>query len=82
MCGLHGARKGNYFGGEPIGRTEVEVRVEKLKNGKVTSNKEITGEMIKGKDDRVVDSIWRLCKMALRVKLCCAWRLFICCWLI
>ena len=25
-----------YFGGEPIGRAEIEVRVGKLKNGKVT----------------------------------------------
>ena len=32
MCGFDGIRRGNYFGGEPIGR--VEVRVGKLKNGK------------------------------------------------
>ena len=34
MCGFDGIRRGNYFGGEPIGRDEVEVRVGKLKNGK------------------------------------------------
>ena len=36
-------RRGNYFGGEPIGRAEVEVRVGKLKNGKVAGKDEITG---------------------------------------
>ena len=25
MCGFDGIRRGNYFGGEPIGRAEVEV---------------------------------------------------------
>ena len=39
MCGFDGVRRGNYFGGEPIRRMEVEVRVEKLKNGK----DEVTG---------------------------------------
>ena len=24
MCGFDGIRRGNYFGGEPIGRAEVE----------------------------------------------------------
>ena len=36
----------------------------KLKNGKATGNDEITGEMIQGGSDRVVDCIWRLCNMA------------------
>ena len=31
------------FGGEPIGRTEVEMRVGKLKNGKATGKDGITG---------------------------------------
>ena len=48
MCGFHGIRRGNYFGGEPIGRVEAEVRVGKLKNGKTAVNDEITGKMIKG----------------------------------
>ena len=43
---LIGIRRGNYFGGEPIGRAEDEVRVGKLKNGKDTGGDEITGEMI------------------------------------
>ena len=40
---------------ESIGRTEVEVRVVKVKNGKAASKDGITGEMIKGGGDRVVD---------------------------
>ena len=31
MRGFDGIQRGNYFGGEPITRTEVEVRVESLK---------------------------------------------------
>ena len=64
MCGFDGIWRGNYFRGEPIGIAEVEVRVGKLKNGKATSKDEITGEMIKGGGNRVVDWIWRLCNMA------------------
>ena len=43
MCGFDGIRRGNYLGGEPIRRVEVEVRVAKLKNGKVAGKDEITG---------------------------------------
>ena len=43
MYGFDGTRRGNYFGGDPIKRGEVEVRVEKLKNVKATSKDEITG---------------------------------------
>ena len=32
MCGFDGIRRGNYFGREPIGRAEIEVRMGKLKN--------------------------------------------------
>ena len=35
-----------------------------LKNGKAAGGDEITGEMIKGGGDRVVNWIWRLCIMA------------------
>ena len=63
MCGFDGIRRGNYIGREPIGRAKVEVRVGKLKNGKAAGNDEITGEMIKGGGDRVVDWFWRLCNM-------------------
>ena len=62
MCGFDG--RGNCFGGEPIGRAEVEIGVGKLKNGKAAGKDEVTGEMIKGGGDRVVDWIWRLCNMA------------------
>ena len=44
--------------------SEVDVRVGKLMNGKVAGKDEITGEMIKGGNDRVVDWIWRLYNMA------------------
>ena len=40
------------------------MRVRKLKNGKAASKDEITGEMIKSGGDKVVDWIWKLCKMA------------------
>ena len=53
ICGFDGIRRFSYFGGEPIRRAEVEVRVGKLKNGKTA-----------GGDDRVVDWIWRLCNMS------------------
>ena len=63
MYGFDGIRRENYFGGEPIGRAEVEVRMGKLGNGNATDKDEITREMIKGGGDRVVDWIWGLCNM-------------------
>ena len=66
MFVFDGVQRGNYFGGEPIiGRAEVEVRVGKFKNGKSTVKDDITGEVIKGGSDRMVDWVWRLCNMAL-----------------
>ena len=47
MCVFDGIQRDNYFGGEPIGRADVEVSVGKLKNGKVSGVDEITGVMIK-----------------------------------
>ena len=41
MCNYDGARIGNYFGGEPVRRTEVEIRVGKLKNGKTAGKDEV-----------------------------------------
>ena len=64
MCGFHRVRRGTYFGGELIGRAEVDVRVGKLKNGKAADKDEITQEMIKDGGDRMVDWIWKLCNMA------------------
>ena len=64
ICAFDGIRRDNYFGGEPIGTPEAEVRVGKLKNGKAAVKDEITGEMINGGGDRVVDWIWRLGNMA------------------
>ena len=63
VCGFNGVWRSNYFGGEPIKRTEVEVRVGKLKNEKAAGKDEVTGEMIKGGGNKVVDWIWRLCNM-------------------
>ena len=64
MYGFDGIRRGNYFGEEPIGRAEVEVRMGKLNNGKAAGKDENTEEMIKGGGDRVVDWIWRLYNMS------------------
>ena len=64
MCGYDGVRRGNYFGGEPIKKTEVEERVKKLKNGKAASKYEVTEEMIKGGGYVVADWIWKLRNMA------------------
>ena len=47
-----------------IRRTDVEVRVGKLKNGKSAGKDEITGEMIKEGGHRVEDFIWGLFNMA------------------
>ena len=63
LAGSDGARRGNYFRGEPIRRTEVEVRVGKLKNGEAASKDDVRGEIIKRGADRVVDWIWRLCNI-------------------
>ena len=40
-------------------RTEVDVRVRKFKNRKATVTDKVTGEMIKGGGDRVVNWVWR-----------------------
>ena len=62
MCALRG------FGGvttlEESQLEEVEVRVRKIKNGEVAGKDKITGEIINGGGDRVVDWIWRLRNMA------------------
>ena len=38
MCCFDEVRRGNYIGGEPIMRTEVKVRVGKVKNRKAAGN--------------------------------------------
>ena len=45
-------------------RTEVEARKGKFKNGKAAGKDEVTGEMTKSEDVRVVNWIWRLCNTA------------------
>ena len=64
MCSFDGVQRGNYFGGEPITRTEEEVKVRKLKKEKGVGKDEVTGEMIKGGGDMLMNWIWRLCNMA------------------
>ena len=64
MCGYDGVRRGNYFGGKPIRKIEVEEKVKKLKNGKTAGKDEVTEEMIKSGGDVVVNWIWKLCNMA------------------
>ena len=59
MYGMDGVQRGNYFGGTPSRRTEVGVSVRQLKNRK----DKVTGEIIKGGGDMVVEWIWRLCYM-------------------
>ena len=54
MCGFDGVRRGNYFGEEPFGKAEVDVRVGKPKNG---NEEEVTGDMIKGWSENVGDWI-------------------------
>ena len=64
MCGFDGIQGSNYFRAGLIRRREVEVRLGKLKNGMAAGKDEVTGEMIKGGGERVVDWIWRMCNMA------------------
>ena len=64
MCCLDGLYRNNHFRGKPIRRNEVEVRVRKFTNGKTASKDEVTEEMIKGGDDKVVPGC-RVCKMVL-----------------
>ena len=40
MCSFDGIQRGNYFGGKPVGKVEVESISSRMD--------EITGEMIKG----------------------------------
>ena len=63
MFGFDGIRRGNYLGGDPIRKTEVEVRVGKLKNIKAAGKDEITGEMMKRGGNMLVRWIRRLCNM-------------------
>ena len=77
MCDFDGIWRSNYFGGEKIGRAEVEVRAGKLKNGKATGKDDITGEMTKGGGNRVLDRICRLCNMGFESRVVPEdWRLF------
>ena len=64
MRGFDGIQRDRYFEGELIRKTEIEVRMGKLKNGKAAGKEKVTGEVVKGRGDIVVDLIWRLFLMA------------------
>ena len=64
MSGFEGVQRDKKFEGELTRRTEIEVKVKKLKNGKAVDKDEVTGKMIKGGGDRVVNWIWKLYNMA------------------
>ena len=49
--------------GRSILAKKDKVRVSKLKNGKAIGKDEVTGEMIKGGGNWVVNCIWRVCNM-------------------
>ena len=55
MCVFDRVRRGNYYGREPVRRTEKEMRVKKFKNCMETGNDEATGEMIKIKGELMID---------------------------
>ena len=64
MCGFDGIQRGNYFGREVI-RSEVDVRVRTLKNGKAAGKDEASEKMVKAGGDMWWDgfggrSIWPL----------------------
>ena len=54
MCGFDKVCRRKYVIGEPIRRAKVVVRGKKLKNGNNGGKDEVTGEMIKGGDERVL----------------------------
>ena len=53
----------NYSGGEPVGRREVEVRVNNLKNGGAVGKDEVSEEEIKNGGESGISWIWKLYNM-------------------
>ena len=56
--GFEDVQRGHRFRREPVKRTKVEVRVGELGNGKVAGKVEVTGEVVKGWGDLVIEFIW------------------------
>ena len=54
MCGFDRVQR-DYFEGEPVRITEVEIRMGNLKNIKSAGKDEGTGEMIRDGDEMVVE---------------------------
>ena len=61
MCGFDGVWRGSYFKRELIMKTEVEVRVGKLKNGKTASKDEVKLWWTGFGDCVIWPLIWILC---------------------
>ena len=55
MCGFVETRICNYFGKEPLSKTEVERRVRKFISCKTAVEHEVTREMIKSERELVID---------------------------
>ena len=64
MCRFDGIQRGKCFGGEPVRRTEVEVRMGKFKSRKAAGKDEVSGLMKMVGGDMGVNWIWRLCNMS------------------
>ena len=45
-CGFHGARTVHFYGRESEIKTEVEMKVKELKNGKAAVKDDVTGGMM------------------------------------
>ena len=45
MYGFDGGRRGNYFWGERVSNTEVEMRVKKLRKSNEASKDEVAGKI-------------------------------------
>ena len=63
MCGFDEVQRVNYFRGEPISRSELEIKVKKIKIRKAAGKDKVTREMIKWGCCRIEDWICRLCNM-------------------
>ena len=46
MCGFDGVSNCNYFGGDSVNRTKVELRMKKLRNDQAASNNEVARKVL------------------------------------
>ena len=59
MFGFYGIWRGDCFGGGEVG-----VKMVRLRSERPTGGDKITGGVIGGGDDRVVDWMWKPCNVA------------------